>query len=466
MSKSAIMFLLEGIGLVALIGWLALPTHPEMSERIPIPENDPANIVIENEEPENPGTLIPGDAVPSPDQGSWSQFRGVNRDAIVDDPGLPDKWYETEPRVVWKMTVGEGHAGAVIHRGCLYLVDYDEEAKEDVIRCLSLDEGKEVWRYSYSSKVKRNHGMSRTVPAVSGDYLVTLGPKCDVHCFHPMTGELYWEKDLVKEYGTRVPEWYAGQCPLIEKDRVILAPGGKCLLTAIDLATGDTIWETPNDQNWDMTHVSIVPYEFEGEKHYAWCATGGALGVNAETGKLLWTHPDWQIKIANIPSPVDVGGGKIFLSGGYNAGSEMLQILKTDSGYTADSVFKTEPTVFGSDQQTPIFLNGFLYGVIPGGKLACLDLNGNQQWVDEENLFGLGPYMAINGKLLVLDDNEKKPGELTLFDVSPQGATRIAGWKAIEGHDAWAPVAYAGGKLILRDATTLICMQLAEGNAI
>ncbi|MCA9412987.1 MAG: hypothetical protein KC944_17360, partial [Candidatus Omnitrophica bacterium] len=73
MSKSAIMFLLEGIGLVALIGWLALPTHPEMSERIPIPENDPANIVIENEEPENPGTLIPGDAVPSPDQGSWPQ---------------------------------------------------------------------------------------------------------------------------------------------------------------------------------------------------------------------------------------------------------------------------------------------------------------------------------------------------------------------------------------------------------
>ncbi|MCA9444627.1 MAG: PQQ-like beta-propeller repeat protein, partial [Candidatus Omnitrophica bacterium] len=328
------------------------------------------------------------------------------------------------------------------------------------------DEGKEVWRYSYSSKVKRNHGMSRTVPAVSGDYLVTLGPKCDVHCFHPMTGELYWEKDLVKEYGTRVPEWYAGQCPLIEKDRVILAPGGKCLLTAIDLATGDTIWETPNDQNWDMTHVSIVPYEFEGEKHYAWCATGGALGVNAETGKLLWTHPDWQIKIANIPSPVDVGGGKIFLSGGYNAGSEMLQILKTDSGYTADSVFKTEPTVFGSDQQTPILLNGFLYGVIPGGKLACLDLSGNQQWVDEENLFGLGPYMAINGKLLVLDDNEKKPGELTLFDVSPQGATRIAGWKVIEGHDAWAPMAYAGGKLVLRDATTLICMQLAEGNAI
>ncbi|MCA9450888.1 MAG: hypothetical protein KC931_27440, partial [Candidatus Omnitrophica bacterium] len=85
---------------------------------------------------------------------------------------------------------------------------------------------------------------------------------------------------------------------------------------------------------------------------------------------------------------------------------------------------------------------------------------------DEENLFGLGPYVAINGKLLVLDDNEKKPGELTLFDVSPQGATRIAGWKAIEGHDAWAPMAYSGGKLILRDATTLICLQLAEGNAI
>ena len=35
----------------------------------------------------------------------------------------------------------EGHAGAAIHRGRVYLIDYDRDKKLDAIRCLSLDDG-------------------------------------------------------------------------------------------------------------------------------------------------------------------------------------------------------------------------------------------------------------------------------------------------------------------------------------
>ena len=38
--------------------------------------------------------------------------------------------------------------------------------------------------------------------------------------------------------------WYAGQCPLIDGDRVILAPAGKALLIAVQLATGKVIWQS------------------------------------------------------------------------------------------------------------------------------------------------------------------------------------------------------------------------------
>ena len=45
--------------------------------------------------------------------------------------------------------------------------------------------------------VKRNHGMSRTVPAVTDKYVVAIGPKCDVSCLDPATGKPYWLIDLV-----------------------------------------------------------------------------------------------------------------------------------------------------------------------------------------------------------------------------------------------------------------------------
>ena len=112
---------------------------------------------------------------------------------------------------------------------------------QDAIRCLSLDDGREIWRYNYPVEIKRNHGMSRTVPAVSGGYVVTLGPKCQVYCLNAATGALAWKKDLVRECGTTVPPWYAGQCPLIDGDRVILAPGAR----AADDVTRPGQWPPP-----------------------------------------------------------------------------------------------------------------------------------------------------------------------------------------------------------------------------
>ena len=80
--------------------------------------------------------------------------------------------------------MGEGYAGAAILDGRVYVMDYDREHKQDALRCLSLADGREIWRYAYPDSVKRNHGMSRTVPAVTDKIVVALGPKCHVVCLN------------------------------------------------------------------------------------------------------------------------------------------------------------------------------------------------------------------------------------------------------------------------------------------
>ena len=39
---------------------------------------------------------------------------------------------------------------------------------------------------------------------MSGKYLVTLGPMCQVTCLDAKTGERKWDFDLAKEFGTTV----------------------------------------------------------------------------------------------------------------------------------------------------------------------------------------------------------------------------------------------------------------------
>ena len=76
--------------------------------------------------------------------------------------------------------------------GRVYVMDYERETHESVLRCLSLAEGKELWRYAYPLPIKRNHGVTRTVPAVTEQAVVALDPKCNVVCVDAATGERRW----------------------------------------------------------------------------------------------------------------------------------------------------------------------------------------------------------------------------------------------------------------------------------
>ena len=163
--------------------------------------------------------------------------------------------------------------------------------------------------------------------------------------------------DLVHDFGAKVPPWYAGQCPLIDKDnRVILAPGGPALIIAVDCETGETVWETPNPNDWTMTHTSLTPMTLNGQLTYIYPASGGVVGVSAEDGRLLWETNEWKIRIANVPSPLVVGDDRIFLSGGYGAGSMMLKLDVEGDNIAPTPLFRLKPERFGSAQTYAHFL--------------------------------------------------------------------------------------------------------------
>jgi outer membrane protein assembly factor BamB len=467
-----------------LFFWWTSPTASGLKPRIPGTDAAPggeggtANPVLA-------GRLVPGEGKPADLPGAWPQFRGPNRDGIALPPSRPDRagtsgpspspsdgeragvrgpslsrdWKSSPPRELWSLELGEGYAGPAIAAGRVYVFDYDRDARQSSLRCLSLEDGKEIWRYTYPLAIKRNHGMTRTVPTVTEKFVVALDSKCNVFALDAATGELKWSVSLVREYGATVPEWYAGQCPLVDGERVILAPGGKnALLLALDLATGQPRWQTPNPHDWKMTHASVAALDFAGRRQFVYPASKGVVGVDAADGRLLWETTDWKIAIATVPSPVPLPDGKIFLSGGYGAGSVMLQLAETEGRFTVRTLFRFPAEVFGATQHTPIFKDGHLYGVRADGRFVCLGLDGKVVWASSPTeTFGLGPFLVAEDLVLAMNDS----GKLRLFEAAPTRFRLLGEAQPLTGRESWAPLALAGGRLLARDLTRMVCLAVA-----
>jgi outer membrane protein assembly factor BamB len=403
--------------------------------------------------------------------GKWTRFRGQDFDnQNKENIKLIDKFPETGAKILWKHSLGEGHSAPVIYNGKVYILDYEESKKSDALRCFSLIDGKEIWKRSYKNHVKRNHGMSRTTPAITDSFIVTLGPKGHAMCSNLNTGKLLWGIDLVKEYKSEIPFWYTGQCPMIDENVAIFAPAGTSLLIGIDCKTGKVIWQTPNAENWKMSHSSIMPMTFNGKKMYVYAAIGGITGVSAEKenmGEILWTLKDFAPSVV-APSPLILDNGKIFMTAGYGAGSILFQLKPKNNKFEVSILQQFKPKAgLASEQQTPLFYNGHIFGILPkdAGELrnqfvCCKPTDVKKLlWTSgKEFRFGLGPYLIADDKFFILNDD----GTLTIAKLSTNKFEVLDQLQVLEGHDAWAPLALADGKLVLRDSKTMICIDIQK----
>jgi outer membrane protein assembly factor BamB len=454
-------------GFVAVVWWILHdPTKDFVASE---PGKDAREAAGENSEEVKIGEHFERFAEFSPMPGErWTAFRGGDRDNIYKGGfSLKDRFDGKIPEILWTVELGEGHAGAAIYDGLVYVLDYNEETRADVLRCFRLDDGKEVWRRWYDIHIRRNHGMSRTVPAVNEQYIVTMGPRGHVMCVERETGNLLWGMDLAKEYKTEIPLWYTGQCPLIDNNIAIIAPGGEALLIGVDCATGKVLWKTPNPNEWKMSHSSVMPYEYQGKKMYVYSASGGMLGVSAgeDAGEVLWSTAQWNHPVV-AASPVCMPDGKIFITAGYGAGSMLVQLHAKNGKYDAEVLKSFTPGQgLSSEQQTPVLIDGHLFGVLPKdaktlrNQLVCVRQDDPTQFVWTSGSgarFGLGPYILADNKFYILNDD----ATLIIVQKSAQKYIELDRIKLFEGHDAWAPLAIANGLMVLRDADKMICINL------
>jgi len=287
-------------------------------------------------------------------------------------------------------------------------------------------------------------------------------------CLKRENGDFIWGLDIEKEYQTEIPFWYTGQCPMIDNDQAIIATGGKALLIAADCATGRILWETPNDSGWKMSHSSVMPFTFGNRKMYVYSAVGGVCGIAADgedAGKILWRSSAWKHPVV-APSPVCMPDGKIFLTAGYGAGSMVIQLMESGGVFRVQVLQEYLPKDgLASEQQTPVYYKGYLFGVLPKDAAAmrnqfvCVYPDDCKTIVwssGKETRFGLGPYIIADNKFYLLGDD----GTLTIIKPSTSRYIQLDQVRVFDGQDAWAPMAVADGYMLLRDSKTMLCIDI------
>jgi outer membrane protein assembly factor BamB len=392
--------------------------------------------------------------------GNWPQFRGPDRNGTSAETGLLRAWPDGGPEVLWSTPVGQGYSAAAIHGGKVYFNDYDEATSEFLVRCLTLDEGRELWRFKEQRRIRPNHGITRSVPATDGEYVFSLDPKATLHALNAETGEEIWRKNLVQEYQTKIPPWYNGQNPLIEDDKVVVAPAGpSALVVAFDKAKGKELWRTPNPEGWLLSHASLMPAKLGGVEQYLFSVLQGTIGVSKADGTLLWHFP-FKFNVSVSPSPLAIDSERVFVTAAYDSGGAMFRVKRNGEEFSTEEIFVHPANEWNSEVQTPILFKDHIFAVgkKKRGLFTSLDLDGKQVWTsDGQAYFGLGSFILADGMFFIL---EGKTGMLRLLEASAGGYKELASAQILGGHDVWSPLALSDGKLVMRDFGRMVCIKV------
>ncbi|QDU26383.1 Outer membrane protein assembly factor BamB precursor [Anatilimnocola aggregata] len=408
----------------------------------------------------------------------WPQWRGTNRDGVWHETGLVEKFAAAELPIKWRAKIGAGYSGPTIAAGKVYVTDRvpDRSNPQERVHCFDEKTGEPVWSIAYPceyGKVGYAAGPRAAVTIHAGK-AYALGATGWLHCLDAATGKILWKRDLETDYQIEMPIWGITAAPLVEGDLLLLHIGGKdgACIVAVNKDTGADVWRALNDRGQYSTPLVVN----QGGKRVAICWTGDSVtGLDVKDGKTQWSQP-WKPR--NMPigvaTPV-IEGDRVFFTSFYD-GSLLLKLDRPTA--TAEKLWH----VIGRDEKntdalhsiisTPVFENGYIYGVDSYGELRCLDAKtGDRVWEDTTAV----PkarwstiHFVKNGDRYFLF-NER--GELIIAKLSPQGYHEISRAKLIEptleqlrqrGGVCWSHPGYANKCVFARNDNELVCASLAK----
>lgn len=419
---------------------------------------------------------------------AWPQFRGANsRGAVADDASLPDRW-SAEEKVVWKHDLaGRGWSSPIVWGDRVFVTTVVNEEESEPVKkglyfggnrpappqskhvwkviCLRLTDGELLWEKTVHEGIPekglhiKNSYASET-PVTDGERIYCLFGNVGIFCLS-LDGELIWQQEL-PAHKTRF-EWGTAASPVLFEGRLYYVNDNEeeSYLTALDAATGETIWRVERDEksNW------ATPFIWKNDLRTEIITPGtGKVRSYDLDGNLLYEFGGCSSITIAMPYAND---DFLFVSSGYvmdrrkplfavRPGAEGDISLEPDST-SNEFIAWCQPKAAPYNPSTLLY-DGLIYVLYDRGFFACYDAATGEEVYGRQRIpggraFTSSPW-AYNGKIFCLNEDGKT------FVIKAGREFEVLHVNELEEDElCMATPAMVDGYLLIRTADRIYCLR-------
>ncbi|WP_167546995.1 PQQ-like beta-propeller repeat protein [Stieleria maiorica] len=391
--------------------------------------------------------------------GDWPQFRGPNGNGVAEGNDYPLSWGR-EQNIKWKVDLPAPGAGSpIVSADRVFLASGSEDGRQRSLLCFDRGDGMLLWTQTVEFGEDTTHiknPFGSTTPAADGQRVVVWHSSAGLYCYD-YSGQRLWSRDL----GEFRHIWGYGSSPIIYKDRVLLqtGPGARVFLTAIDLASGKTLWETDEaytgDKNADDVGAWSTPVvaQVDGRPQIICAMSTRVCGYDLDDGDLLW----WCDGLSGsrydaVSSSPLIENGIGFAMADLRGPAMGFRLGGTGNVTTSNRLWHVEkrnPSSVG----TGIMVGRYIYRPNSGpGTLECLDAEtGESLWKSRAKDHWASMVLA-GGHLYALSQR----GTTIVFKPNPEEFELVAE-NELDGVTNATP-AFSEGQIFIRTEEHLYCI--------
>jgi outer membrane protein assembly factor BamB len=380
------------------------------------------------------------------------QWRGDNRNGIYPGEGLLKTWPDEGPELFWYYEgLGDGHGSVAVTSDKIYVTG----TIEGTGYVYAFDhKGTLLWKSEIGKSWTDNWNGVRTTPMIHKGNLYIMSAFGKLVCMDPENGAKKWSIDLLEKYTGRNIRWGITENLLLDDGKLYVTLGGeKNNVIALDPANGSMVWSCPGNGEISAYHSPAV-FNHGGRKILVTQTEKSILGIDAVTGKFLWSHEhinEWAVH----PNTALYQEGFIYVVSGYGKGGVQLELSADGSSVTK----VWENSSLDNQMGGAVLLGGRLYG---GGhnnrKFFCIDWKTGKEMYNTSAL-QRGNTISAGGMLFFYDERGKvalvQPGQDS-FNITgsfqvPYGANQH-----------WAHLVIHDKRLYVRHGNALMVYNIAE----
>lgn len=382
-----------------------------------------------------------------------SQWRGINRDGIYHDKNLLKSWPEEGPKLLWTSEeIGIGYSSPVVSGNQLFI----NGEIDSIAHLFAFDlNGKLKWKVKngrefFGEGYSANFPGARSTPTIYDSKVYISSGLGRIACLEAASGKEIWATDMVNDLGGKINMFGYSESLLVDEKYVYCYPGGaESNIVALDRLTGKPVWKSKALGD-GVSFCSPILIQLPERKLLVTLSREYLLGLDAQTGELLWSHKEDSVKYEgeHCNTPI-YDNGFIYCISGDEKGNGAYKIALSADGKSIKEVWRNNRVLNAIGGFVKI--GDHIFATSNDNKLKCID---SQTGAVLDSIKGLrGSIIYADNHLYCYSDN----GNVNLIKHTGSKMEVVSKFKITKGaKEHFAHPVIADGVLYLRHGNVLM----------